>query len=170
MHLRAILRECAGETAQFSNEAAKNLNRRGSRRRSLTLTAHTRSRATGELPVQILDISQGGLLLESRTTELCVDDHIEVDLPEGGPVRARVAWKSGPFVGCEFSQLVSPAAISAALLKADPRSSELRPAPDHRAAAHRRSGIEPQLNFSITFLLALVLWALIGVTVYITLN
>src|SRR5690606_30055002 len=104
-----------GDTAHFSKEAAKSLERRGSKRRPLTLTAPTSSRATGELPVRIFDISAGGLLLEAKAAELSVDDQIEVELPECGLVTARVAWKSGPFVGCQFNQPVAPAAISAAL-------------------------------------------------------
>ena len=115
--------------------------------------------------MQILDISQGGLLLESKAAELFVDDHIDVELPECGLVRAHVAWKSGSFVGCQFSQLVSPAAISAALLKADPR--ELSSAPEQRAASPGRLGIQPELNFSMALLIAVVLWGLIGLAVYI---
>jgi hypothetical protein len=171
MHLRAVLRQSEGNTASFSNDTAESLDRRGSQRRSLSLTAHTSSPAAGELPVLILDISQDGLLLEAKTADLSVDDQIEIELPECGPVRARVAWKSGPFVGCQFSQLVAPAAISAALLKADPQVAQEVPiAPDHRAASHTRLGIEPQLNFSKALLMAVVVWGLIGLAVYIVIS
>lgn len=168
MHLRAVLRPSRGDAANFSSEAAKRLDRRASKRRSLTLTALTSSHVTGELPVQILDISQGGLLLEAKTAELSVDDQIEVELPECGLVTARVAWKSGAFVGCQFSRLVSPAKISAALLKADPQHREFPISPEHGPASRYRLRIEPELNLSMAFLLAVVLWGLIGLAAYVT--
>jgi hypothetical protein len=165
MHLRAVLRESEDDTTNFSNEAAPSGDRRAAQRRLLTLTARTGSQVAGELPVQVLDISQDGLLLEEKTAALSVDDHIKVELPEGGLVRARVAWKSGTFVGCQFSQFVSPAATSAALLKADPQARELGPAPA-RATWRIRLGIVPELNFSMALFLALVLWGLIGLAIY----
>jgi hypothetical protein len=170
MLLRAVLRQSEGDAANFSNEAAQGVDRRSSRRRSLTLTAHTSSAGAGELPVLILDISEGGLLLEANTAELSVGDQIGIELPECGLVRARLAWKSGPFAGCQFSEAVAPAAISAALLKADPHSHAAPVAPDQLATSRTRSRIEPELNFSVAFLLALVVWALIGLVAYLAVS
>jgi hypothetical protein len=170
MHLRAVLRPSDGNTAGFSNEAAEGVDRRSLKRRSLTLAAQTSSPTAGELPVLILDISQGGLLLEAQTAELSVDDYIELELPACGLVRARVAWKSGPFFGCQFTQLVAPAAISAALLKADPQVMEEAAVAPDQPASPERLGIEPELNFSVAFLLALVVWALIGLAAYLAVS
>jgi hypothetical protein len=170
MHLRAVLRQSAGTAEDLSYDAGESLDRRLSKRRSLTLTAQTSSGAAGELPVLIHDISQGGLLLEAATAELSVDDHIELELPESGLVTARVAWKSGRFFGCQFSQLVAPAAISAALLKAAPQSHQAPVARDQRAGSRSRLGIEPELNFAVAFLLALVLWGLIGLAILIAIT
>jgi hypothetical protein len=162
MHLRAVLRQSEGNTADFANGAAEGVDRRRSERRSLTLSAQTSSPSAGELPVLLLDISQGGLLLEAETTELSVEDQIELELPECGLVRASVAWKSGPFFGCKFSQPVAPAAISAALLKADPQvRDEVSIAPE-LPALRNRLAIGPEFNFSVAFLLALLVWGLIG--------
>lgn len=169
MQLRAVLRPTESDTATFANEAAKSFDRRGSKRRSLALAAHTSSRTMGELPVHILDISQGGLLLETNSAELWVDDQVEVELPECGIVTARVAWKSGSFVGCQFRQLVSPAAISAALLKADPLAREVSHTQGRQAAAGAGIRIEPELNFSIAALMAITLWGLISLALYTTL-
>ena len=165
MHLRTVLRHSERTTAISSKEAAEDLDRRRARRRSLTLTAQTGSRMTGDVPVQVLDISQGGLLIEVKSTGLSIDDQIDVELPEWGLLKARVAWKSGSFVGCQFSQLVSPAAISAALLRADPLTRELPLSTEHGPAPSSRSRIEPELNFSTAFMSAVVLWGLIGLAV-----
>jgi hypothetical protein len=54
MQLRAVLRPSNGNMANFSKQAARSPSRRGSKRRSLTLAANTKSPSTGELPVQIL--------------------------------------------------------------------------------------------------------------------
>ena len=167
MHLRAVLRQPEGSAANFSGDAAEPLNHRASERRSLTLFASTKSPAAGEIPVLILDISEGGLLLEAKNADLFVDDHIQIELPERGQITARVAWRSEPFFGCQFSEPVAPATISAALLKAAPQVPATSAiAAEPLAAPRTRFGLEPELNFSAAFLLALAAWGVIGLAVY----
>lgn len=167
MQLRAILRQSDGSTANVSSQAAETVDRRTSQRRSLTLSAHTKSPAAGELPVLIHDISRGGLLIEAKSADLSVGDQIDVEFSERGSIRARVAWRSGSFVGCQLSQPMAVAEISAALLKAPPRApAETAIAPDRFGSARTPLGIQPQLNFSAAFLLALGAWGLIGLAAF----
>jgi hypothetical protein len=70
----------------------------------------------------IHDISTKGLLLE--TTADIANDRVEVHLPHLAAAQARVVWSHGRFFGCEFSEPIPSAAVSAALLRSDPR---LRP-------------------------------------------
>jgi hypothetical protein len=166
MHLRAVLRQSEGLAASFTVDAARSIDRRGSERRSLSLMAPSSIPTTGELPVRILDISQGGLLLEIEDTALSVGENIEVELPVG-PVAAQVAWRSGSYVGCQFSKPVAPAAISAALLKADPLVAS-EGATTLLDTARMPLGLRPELNLSAAFILALASWGLISLAVYLT--
>ena len=52
----------------------------------------------------------------------------EVELPHAGSVEATVIWNSGEFYGCQFELPISPAALSAALLKSQPEPSGEAPA------------------------------------------
>lgn len=80
----------------------------------LTTSGRTfRGKAT---EVTILDLSTGGLLIET-SVKLAVGDELEVELPRTGLKCARVVWSSGEFYGCRFDEAVAPAAVSAALLK-----------------------------------------------------
>ena len=171
MHVQAVLRQSQEGKSSFSNEMAERVNRRGPKRTALTLSVATASTSAGDRPVVIRDISQGGLLIEAGAAELSVQDVIDVELPGSGPVRAKVVWTSGPFAGCQFSQPVPPAVVSAALLKGDPLV-----VPDTAHASHEphalraRLGIEPELNFSVAFLLAGGLWALTGLAIYLVIG
>ena len=167
MHLRAVLRQSEESTVGFCNEAAESVGRRGSERRSLTLSALTSSPAAGELPVVLLDISLGGLLMKAETAELSVGDEIDIELPERGLVKTRVAWANAPVFGCQFYERVAPAAISAALLRADPqKADEVAIAAQPMSRSHMRLRIGPELNLSAALSLALAAWGLIGLAGY----
>lgn len=66
--------------------------------------------------VLVHNVSATGLLLES-TKALSLDEVIEIDLPHAGSAQARVVWASGSLFGCQFTAPISPAALSAALLR-----------------------------------------------------
>jgi len=67
--------------------------------------------------VVVLDLSEAGLMLHA-SDDLAVGETFEVELPERGPVEARIVWKRTTLYGCEFLSPVSRAVISAALLQA----------------------------------------------------
>jgi outer membrane murein-binding lipoprotein Lpp len=74
-------------------------------------------------PVTVHDLSLTGALLETSVPML-VGAIFEVTLPLAGSVEATVVWNSGEFYGCQFELPISPAALSAALLQAQPSSPE----------------------------------------------
>jgi len=96
--------------------------RRRDARRSMHLVAPGRTTKGQAAEVRILDLSTGGLLVETDA-DLTIGETFEVVLPRTGVREAEVVWKSGSFSGCRFLQPVPPAAISAALLKSEPTSS-----------------------------------------------
>lgn len=167
MQLKAVLLQ--GEDGEsFSSGAARALDPRRGNRRALRLSAPTKSETVDQLPVLVLDISKEGLLLEADPDALSAHASIEIDLPEKGFVKARIAWRSGRFLGCEFTSPVPPAVVAAALLKSEPAdpSSEVPAAQGGETHLDEsRSRFEPEVNFSAALLLALGLWALIGAAV-----
>ncbi|MGN6058172.1 MAG: PilZ domain-containing protein [Sphingomicrobium sp.] len=92
--------------------------RRGSPRRKLSLGVNLGG--SGD-PVIIRDFSTHGMLIESAA-DLPLFDGIEIDLPEAGKTFAIIVWNSGRYYGCEFSEPVSKASVSAALLQSQPRT------------------------------------------------
>jgi hypothetical protein len=102
--------------AHFEERLAKG-NRRRTVRRSLQLGIG------GEAQVTIHDLSLTGALLETSIPML-VGATFEVELPHAGSTEAVIVWNSGEYYGCQFSQPISPAALSAALLQSLP--SQLR--------------------------------------------
>ena len=103
--------------AYFEDVTAKH-ERRRYLRRALRLGAG----ADGE-PVTVHDLSLTGALLETSVPML-VGAIFEMNLPHAGSVEATVVWNSGEFYGCQFELPVSPAALSAALLQAQPSSAD----------------------------------------------
>lgn len=73
--------------------------------------------ARGASRAVVLDLSRAGFLIHTGHA-LAVGDTFSVELPEAGPVEARVVWKRVTLHGCEFAKPVSRAAISATMLKA----------------------------------------------------
>ena len=88
--------------------------RRSTTRRRLRLESALA--ASGD-EVLIHDISTTGVLLETKA-ELEPFESLRFDLPEIGATQAVVVWNSGDYFGCEFTQPIQKAAISAALLRA----------------------------------------------------
>lgn len=150
--------------------------RRSKQRRKLSLDSNIQ---TGEI-VSIHDISATGMLIETDA-ELSGLDRLEINLPENGTTDAAVVWNSGRFYGCEFSKPLSPAKISAALLRSTPaptprprrqspgaRSSRGRrppkAAPASSAAQEQTEESKWSLGRSARFILgsSILLWALIA--------
>ena len=92
--------------------------RRRAMRRSLKLGIDGRGDK-----VTIHDLSVTGALLET-TTPMLVGAAFELELPQAGSVEAVIVWNSGEYYGCQFTQPISPAALSAALLQATPETQQ----------------------------------------------
>lgn len=97
--------------------------RRGGDRRTLRLQLPA-SDETGASPALVYNLSERGLLLETAAP-LRPGDLLVVELPEAGSTPAEVIWARDGFAGCEFGTPLSAAAVSAALLRADPRPTPL---------------------------------------------
>ena len=149
--------------------------RRSAERRKLFLGSTLE--ATGEA-VAIHDISATGMLIET-SAELAPFDALEIDLPHNGLTRALIIWNSGHYYGCAFSERISKATVSAALLRGTPEAEPDRPADRPEAEARldpSPARAEPSetdaagayedkwsLGASTRFILgsAILLWALI---------
>ena len=86
-------------------------------RRALRLEVGTTSPSQEGIPTLIRNLSESGLLLETKA-RLSQGETVAVDLPEAGVTIAEVIWSDGGFYGCEFIRPVTKAAVSAALLRA----------------------------------------------------
>jgi transcriptional regulator with XRE-family HTH domain len=87
---------------------------------------------TGEVLVR--DLSATGMLLESAEP-LAEGESLAIELPRSGSHDARVVWSSGELYGFRFARPLSPAALSAALLRASP--------PDAAEREEHAPGIHP---------------------------
>lgn len=104
--------------------------RRGSDRRELRLSITAALPDEAELAATIHDLSESGFLLETQA-RLSPDQPFQLFLPLAGAVEATVVWNTEHFYGCQFREKVARAAISAALLKSEPkRDDERTAAPD----------------------------------------
>lgn len=169
MHLKAVLRSSASSDDSLSRGVVDGLQRRSTQRRSLELSTVANSTEAGETRVLVRDISPGGILIEAEAPALCVDDSLEVHLPDLGVAHARVVWTSGRFSGCEFSDSISTSAISAALLKAKPPSPKEHAFDESNANLYegQRGRFDPTQNFSVAFFMAFALWALIAMAAFL---
>jgi len=93
--------------------------RRSSCRRTLRLQLPAVSGAEAS-PALVYNLSQRGLLLETAAP-LRQGDLLIVELPEAGATPAEVIWARDGFAGCQFGKALPAAAVSAALLRADPQ-------------------------------------------------
>jgi hypothetical protein len=141
--------------------------RRESARRTLRLVARA-AHAQKSNQVLILDLSTTGLMIET-TCELVIDDQVEVELPNAGPIIARVVWQRENYFGCEFITRAPVAAVSAALLRAAPRTRDLSGAVATRTwQIDRREDLPPKLepaNQGLTMFLLVLL--LVAVTIFL---
>jgi hypothetical protein len=93
--------------------------RRSSHRRKLFLETEGSGAVEEAGQVVIHDLSTEGFLMESSAA-IAVGDRLEVAVPEAGSAEATAVWKSGRYCGCKFSQPISTAAVSAAVLRSHP--------------------------------------------------
>ncbi|GGD98813.1 hypothetical protein GCM10011515_18340 [Tsuneonella deserti] len=112
--------------ARFEEDSA---NRRGAARRTLRLGVAGRFSRGGEIPVTVHNISATGLLIETRAP-LVQGEVFAVELPEAGERSAEVIWTSAPMFGCQLTEPLDSAALSAAQLRGD----ALEPGEDRRDA------------------------------------
>ena len=93
--------------------------RRRAARRALRLGVGPTHPGSGMEEVTVHDLSLTGALLETSIPML-VGAIFEVELPQAGLIEAEIVWSSGEFYGAQFSLPITPAVLSAALLKAQP--------------------------------------------------
>lgn len=90
---------------------------RGRPRRTLRLAVDTSVAGDTASTATIHNISETGLLLQTDV-DLPIGEWISVDLPGAGSRPAQVVWESEHLFGCRFYEPVTPATVSAALLRA----------------------------------------------------
>jgi hypothetical protein len=89
---------------------------RGRVRKSLHLELGVEGPRSLATPATIHNISETGLLLETGSG-LEPGERIDVNLPHAGFRTATVMWASERLVGCQFDDILSTAALSAARLR-----------------------------------------------------
>ena len=89
---------------------------RGRVRKSLHLELGVEGPGSLSTPATVHNISATGLLLETGSG-LKRGERIDVNLPHAGYQTATVMWASDGLVGCQFDDILSPAALSAARLR-----------------------------------------------------
>jgi transcriptional regulator with XRE-family HTH domain len=110
------------EAAHSSSE------KRDAERKTLRLLTSVRRATRQGTQVLVHDISSGGMLIECDES-LTIGESISVELPRSGVREAAIAWASGRFYGCRFTEELPSAIVSAALLKAIPAAPEPSPQP-----------------------------------------
>lgn len=105
--------------------------RRGAARRILHLGVDAGVPLPFATEIVVHDLSLTGALLESGAgTHL--PEMFEVRLPDGATANATIVWSSANLYGCRFARPISPATLSAALLRSTPPGAQRRPAfPEH---------------------------------------
>ena len=103
--------------------SAASRDRRETARRKLKFGAELAREGAG---VVVSDLSTGGLRFET-SAELECGEAIDVVLPHRGATKAVVVWRDGRSYGGEFTQPVSAATVSAALLRSEPAAGQQRP-------------------------------------------
>jgi hypothetical protein len=142
---------------------ASEQDRRGSPRRTLKLSLPGSSALKSGIPVLVHEISRSGLLIEIHG-QLAVGTTLNVDLPECGLRAANVVWIRGRFCGCELTEPLSQAALSAAVL----RSVAFRPLeggagaiPAPLTLAQNGQGLPYGARMGVIALLAIASWMLV---------
>ncbi|MBC7158522.1 MAG: PilZ domain-containing protein [Porphyrobacter sp.] len=97
---------------------APNVDLRSGERRQLRLDV---AGAAGEGSTILRNVSRTGVMLEA-TPPLAIGQRVDIALPELGTRTLTVLWNNGTLYGCRFDAPIKEAAISAALLRAEPLS------------------------------------------------
>ncbi|WP_375290612.1 PilZ domain-containing protein [Qipengyuania sp.] len=105
-------------TASFADSAEQRI----SDRRVLRLQAQIAT-PSGAGGIQVHNLSKTGMLVEADAP-VTVGESIEVELPGGATCRAEVVWADDALFGCRFSQPLTKANLSAALLRSEPQALE----------------------------------------------
>ncbi|MEP4238555.1 helix-turn-helix domain-containing protein [Parasphingorhabdus sp.] len=92
---------------------------RGQSRRRLHLETSGTLISGERANVTVHNVSATGFLIETDVG-LSINEAVTVDLPQTGPVVARVAWASSHLFGCQFDQQISASVLSAMQLKGGP--------------------------------------------------
>jgi len=100
--------------------------RRSGARRALRLSVGANLFGSSDQSVRVHDLSESGMLIETPEA-LASGETFEVIMPLAGAIDATVVWRSSNFYGCEFNRAVPSAAISAALLRSEPKVVEVEP-------------------------------------------
>ncbi|GEM_PF-2014210 len=143
------------------SDTSSGLEKRGAKRRSLKFGYDAIERR-GKTRVLILDLSTTGMRLQTSAS-FEIGEHIDLVIPEGGPVSATIVREAraeiGKEFGAEFETPITAAAVSAVLLAAPaftapiPREDAeqwLREAPSRYPEEYEMSG----LLFAILMVLA----------------
>lgn len=109
--------------AHFADEPRSGDEQRGFARRSLRLDVPGEIASSGEVAVTIHDLSLTGVLIQT-SAPLGAGESFWLELPVAGSAEAVIMWTSGDFYGCQFKAPISPAGLSATLLKGEARQSE----------------------------------------------
>jgi hypothetical protein len=116
--------------------------------------------------VIIHNLSTTGMLVQTEA-DLQISEELEVELPEIGSARAKVAWRSDDYFGCQFITAIPTVAVSAAILRSpavQPNSGE-EPRTDTNAARGKSRDVAAELSFGTKLRIivgtSLALWALI---------
>ncbi|HET6536468.1 MAG TPA: PilZ domain-containing protein [Sphingomicrobium sp.] len=88
-------------------------------RRTLRLQVSASASGSGAAAL-IHNLSERGLLLETSAF-VEAGDMLVVKLPEAGAIAAEVIWVRDGIAGCRFERPLTTAAVSAALLRSEPR-------------------------------------------------
>ncbi len=97
---------------------APGIDLRGGERRQLRLDV---ADAAGDGSTILRNVSRTGVMLEA-TPPLTIGQRVDIVLPELGTRTLTVLWNNGTLYGCRFDAPIQQAAISAALLRAQPLS------------------------------------------------
>ena len=106
--------------AEFDVQSQRGERRSGTRR-ALRLSVGANLPGSPDRVVRVHDLSETGALIET-SEPLAHGEQFEVIMPLAGAIDAVVVWQSGNFYGCEFNRAVPSAAISAALLRSEPKA------------------------------------------------
>ena len=139
-------------------------------RRSLQLEV-VASGALSRSTARIHNLSETGLLLEG--VDVAIGELIDLDLPHVGSTSALVVWTNGRAAGCNFIKPLTPATISASLLRADARTILPEAANEHGLSHHLdgaaqavTNGFTVQSRFYIITGLAIACWSALGSTIW----